>query len=737
MSRATDRPDTAAFKKLVERQAHDPSLATALGRALPEFVRRRGVAFADQDFDANRRRVRDLKADAIARLPELVQRFTAEATAVGSVVHVAESIEDARAIITSIALERQARLVVKSKSMVTEEITLNPALEAAGIDVVETDLGEWIMQLAGEHPSHLIAPAVHKTREQVAALFSKEVGYELPADPDELVKVAREKLRQAFIDADIGISGANVAIADTGTLVIVSNEGNGRLVTTLPPVHIALLGIEKIVPTMDDATAILKVLPRSGTGQKITSYVSFITGPSRSADIELTLTMGVHGPREQHIILLDNGRWAARDDADLHEALHCIRCGACSNVCPPYQVVGGHAFGHIYTGPIGLVMTAMHHGLANAAGPQSLCVSCNACETVCPAEIPIPRMILDVRARVTQEFGLPRLKDIAVGQWAEPKSGSRLLKMAAIGASVVASGDGVIRSAPVAGKMVEGRTATAPARRPLRSRLNGSRRSDVRLLPSSKAGSLRLAYFPGCLTDRMLPEMGEAVMAVLRACGCAVDFPRDQHCCGLIALNVGDTSRGRTMAEQTIRMLEAVDADYVLTNSTSCLAAIVQDYQHLFRNDDDWRIRAEKQAARLIEFATFITEVAQLDPSDFQPPADVTSVTYHDACQSANALGYGASGRHIITQVLGLELREMADSKVCCGFGGSFSLDYPTVSTAILNKKLGTATATGAQIVVSDNPGCLMQIRGGLNYARSGVRALHIAELIAERLPTR
>ncbi|HUG14544.1 MAG TPA: LUD domain-containing protein [Thermomicrobiales bacterium] len=729
------KPDNRAFKELVKRQVADESLATALGRALPEFGRRREIAFADQDFSAQRRRVRDLKADAIERLPELVERFTAEAQAVGAVVHLAATADDARSIIVGIARSHEARTVVKSKSMVSEEILLNPALEAHGMTVVETDLGEWIMQLAGEHPSHLIAPAVHKTREQVAKLFSDEIGYELPADPVELVKVARARLRQSFIDADIGISGANVAIAETGTLVIVSNEGNGRLVTTLPPVHIALLGVEKIVPTIDDATAILKVLPRSGTGQKITSYVSFITGPSRSADIELTLTIGVHGPKEMHIVLLDNGRWTARDDEDLREALHCIRCGACSNVCPPYQVVGGHAFGHIYTGPIGLIMTALHHGLANAAGPQSLCVSCNACETVCPAEIPIPRMILDVRSRVTEEFGLPRTKDFVLGRWTNPASGARMMGAAALGASVVTSDDGVIRSIPFRKELTEGRVATPPARRPLRDRLRRDAVAGAPPLPSSQAIGLTVAYFPGCLTDRILPEIGEAVVRVLRACGCKVVFPVDQHCCGLIAMNVGDSARGRVMARQTIRMLESVEADLVLTNSTSCLAAIAQDYQHLFRHDSEWRERADGQAKRLIEFAAFVQDVAQIDADDFPPEAGAAVVTYHDACQSANALGYGEKGRRIITDLLGLELREMQDSRVCCGFGGSFSLDHPNVSTAIMRNKLANAEATAADIIVSDNPGCLMQMRGGLTYAGSRARALHIAELIAERLP--
>ncbi len=732
-----EKPDKRAFKQRVKRAVADDSLRTALGRALPEFGRRRVNAFSDQDFSARRRQVRDIKSSSIANLPDLVEQFTREAEAVGAVVHLAATADDANRIITEIATQRAAKLVVKSKSMVSEEIQLNPALEAAGMQVVETDLGEWIMQLAHEHPSHLIAPAIHKTREQVAELFSKEVGVELPADPVELVKVARERLRQSFIDADIGISGANVAIADSGTLVIVSNEGNGRLVTTLPPVHIALLGVEKIVPSLEDATAILQVLPRSGTGQKITSYVSFITGPSRSADIELTLTVGVHGPKELHIVLLDNGRWAARDDDDLRDTLHCIRCGACSNVCPPYQIVGGHQFGHIYTGPIGLVMTALHHGLGAAAGPQSLCVSCNACETVCPVEIPIPRMILDVRSRVTEAFGMPAGKAFGISQWTKPGAGGRAAGIAARASTFVANRERVITRIPGMGDLTDGRTLTAPASRPLRDRIrrNGVATSPVHKLGSSSATGLTVAFFPGCLTDRLMPEMGEAVVEVLRACGCDVQFPADQHCCGLVAFNSGDRKHGRTMAEQTIRMLESVDADWVLTNSTSCLAAIVQDYQHLFREIPEWRERAELQARRLIDFTTFIDEVAQLDPTDFETSEARPIVTIHDACQSANALGLGTGARRIVSELLQLELREMQDSRVCCGFGGSFAIDYPQVSIAILGKKLTNAADTAADVVISDNPGCIMQLRGGLIASGSPMRVLHVAELMAERLP--
>ncbi|MDI3341214.1 MAG: LUD domain-containing protein [Sphaerobacter sp.] len=729
-----------AFQQRLEAAVQDPDLATALRRSLSAFRDRRAGAFATLDFPGMQADLRRRKEDAIARLPELVERFTREAEAVGAVVHLAKTPEDACRIIGDLASERGVKLAVKSKSMATEEIRLNPALEARGIRVVETDLGEWIVQLAGDHPSHLIAPAIHITREQVAALFSRETGEEVSPDVQELVGVARRQLRQAFIDADLGITGANAAIAETGTLVIVTNEGNDRLVATLPPVHVAVLGVEKILPSIDDVAAMLKLLPRSGTAQQLTSYVSFITGPSRTADIELVPAMGVHGPKEVHIVLLDNGRLAAREDPALVETLYCIRCGACSNVCPPYQVVGGHLFGHIYTGPIGLPLTALHHGLEQAADPQSLCVSCNACELVCPAGIPIPRLILEVRSRVTEQMGLPALKEQGLARWVEPARGDRWARAAAAGAALMAR-DGYIARVPFQPALTAGRHLPAPARRPLRDRVRHLARVRARQEPApaprfadSQAAGLTVAYFPGCLIDRVVPEMGEAAIRVLEACGCRVIFPPDQHCCGLVALNMGDRPRGRVMAEQTVRVLEGIEADWIVTTSTSCYAAMAQDYEYLFRDDPAWRERAARQAARLIDLTTFLDRVARLGPQAWARPGPV--VTYHDACQSHNALGIREAPRRIITEVLGLELVEMPESSVCCGFGGSFAIDYPQISSAILGRKLDHAAATGAPVIVADNPGCLMQLRGGLHARRSPVRALHLAELIVERLTT-
>ena len=727
------------FQRRLDAAIDDPNLATALHRALSTFRDRRAVAFAYLDFDAMRADMHRRKADAIARLPELIKQFTEEAEAVGAVVHLASTPQDACTIIGDLAAERKVKLAVKSKSMATEEIKLNDHLESRKIDVVETDLGEWILQLAGEHPSHLIAPAIHKTREEVAEIFSKKLKIrKVPDDPKEMVKIARERLRKSFIEAGMGITGANMAIADTGTIGIVTNEGNADLVSTLPPIHVAVLGVEKIVPSIDDAVAMLKLLPRSGTAQKITSYVSFITGPSRTSDIELIPVIGVHGPKEMHIVLLDNGRLKAREDPELLDTLYCIRCGACSNVCPPYQVVGGHLFGHIYTGPIGLPLTAIHHGLGNAADPQSLCVSCNACATVCPAEIPIPQLILNVRSRVTEEMGLPRVKEEALERWTDPVDGDTWVRRASLASKAVSDKDGFIEKIPFQGKLTKDRHLIAPSRKPLRDRVDrliAANARDGYRFPGSKADGLRVAYFPGCLTDRVLPEMGAATIRVLQGCGCQVSFPREQHCCGLVALNSGDRSHGRVMAQQTIEMLESLTVDWVVTNSTSCFAAMVQDYQNLFADSPGWRERAASQAERLIEVTAFLDKVAQIQPLEWQSAGPL--ITYHDSCQSHNALGIHDVPRSIITDVLGLELREMRDSSVCCGFGGSFSTDYPAVSAIIAGRKLDNATATEAKVIVADNPGCIMQLRGALHARKSPVRVLHLMELIDERMRER
>ena len=287
---------------------------------------------------------------------------------------------------------KDADFLVKSKAMTSEEIELNPYLEKNGIRCLETDLGEWIIQLADERPSHMVMPAIHKNKEEVAELFTKETGHDCPPDIPSLVQTARETLRSGFLTGQVGLSGANVAMADTGAIGIITNEGNERLVTTLPHTHIALIGVEKIVPSLTEALDVINILPKNATGQKITSYVSFIKGPTGDG-------------RELHIVLLDNGRLKLAADPDFSEALKCVKCGACANVCPIYEIVGGHVFGHIYVGGIGLVLTPFFHGFDKAEEILKLCIGCRKCNEVCASKIDIEGLIVDLRDKIRKPIG--------------------------------------------------------------------------------------------------------------------------------------------------------------------------------------------------------------------------------------------------------------------------------------------------------------------------------------------
>jgi L-lactate dehydrogenase complex protein LldF len=373
----------------------DIHLQSALTGATNKFANGRATALTELlDADALRAHFKKIRSATLANLAHYLELFEQRATAAGSQVHWAKTGQDAVDIVLDIARQRGVKLVTKSKSMASEEIHLNEALEANDIAPVETDLGEWIIQLAGEPPSHIIGPAIHKTRQQVAELFSKEVGRPLsPDDIDGLTAEARRLLRTQFLAAGMGISGGNLGIAETGSLVLVTNEGNGRLVTSAPPIHIAIMGIEKICPDWDAAAAWLALLARSATGQPMSIYTTAITGPRRSGDRR---TDEPDGPEEVHIILLDNGR-SQQLGTPYEEILQCIRCGACLNVCPVYKKVGGHAYGSPYSGPIGAVVTPLLFGLEEYAALPQASTLCGACKDACPARIDIPRMLLHLR----------------------------------------------------------------------------------------------------------------------------------------------------------------------------------------------------------------------------------------------------------------------------------------------------------------------------------------------------
>jgi L-lactate dehydrogenase complex protein LldF len=393
-------PEGASLPARARAAIGDRFLQEALSTATDRFLTARRSALAElPEAEVYRERARRIKEATLQRLDEHLGRLADQVAEAGGVVHWAADAAEARGLVLDLARARGVRTVVKSKSMATEEIHLNEALTRAGLEVVETDLGEYIIQLAGERPSHIIVPAIHKTRGQIAALFGEEVGRPVPADPEALTRLAREELRQKFLQADMGITGVNFAIAETGTLVLVTNEGNGRLVTTLPRIHVALMGVDKVIPSAADLPVFLQLLPRSATGQTLTTYTNLIRGPRRPGEAD--------GPDELHLIILDNGRVGALA-GPLREALHCLRCGACLNVCPVYRQIGGHAYGHTYPGPIGILLTAMLDGTPAVRELAHASSLCGACLEACPVKIDIPRMLIALRQDLDREHLAPR-----------------------------------------------------------------------------------------------------------------------------------------------------------------------------------------------------------------------------------------------------------------------------------------------------------------------------------------
>ncbi len=381
----------------------DPPLQAALTRLTDTLMagNRRGYA-ALADSSRLRDHAKRIKEHTLAHLDRYLEQLEASVQRLGGKVHWAATAEDARQIIVKIAQDTGSRRAVKSKSMTSEEIHLNKALEKAGLEVAETDYGEFIIQIAGERPSHLVAPAVHHTRESIAGVLSAHLNEQLPDDPKSLALAGRRVLRKKFYEADLGITGVNFAVAETGTIVLITNEGNGRLTTTCPRVHVALMGIEKVIPRMRDLPTFLKLLARGATGQTLSVYTTILTGPRRRSSPSPHGGEGpgvrgeLDGPEEFHLVILDNGRSRVLA-TPFRESLQCIRCGACLNACPVYRRIGGHAYGGVYSGPIGSILTPLYDSVAlNPHLPHASSL-CGACQAACPVKINIPRMLIGLR----------------------------------------------------------------------------------------------------------------------------------------------------------------------------------------------------------------------------------------------------------------------------------------------------------------------------------------------------
>jgi L-lactate dehydrogenase complex protein LldF len=450
------------FKENSARALADQQLQKALLNVQKGFIGKRAAAAADlPEFDALRDNAREIKNHVLGHLDLYLEAYEKKVTEAGGHVHWAETAEEAREIVLGICRKRNAKTVTKGKSMITEEINLNEYLEENGIVPVETDLGEYIIQLRGEHPSHIIAPAVHLNKEQVEGDF-RRVHTHLPqtrdlTEPTSLLSEAREVLRKRYFEADVGITGANFLIAETGSSVIVTNEGNGDLTQSLGKCHIAVASLEKIVPTLNDCAQILRLLARSATGQDMSVYTTFSTGPKRPEDED--------GPEEYHVVLLDNGR-SAMLGTEFQEMLRCIRCGACMNHCPVYHAVGGHAYGSVYPGPMGAVLTPSLNGIDKAGHLPNASTFCGRCESVCPMRIPLPKMMRNWREREFERHLTPSAARYGLGLWAFFARRPKLYRFAvsfAMPALSLLSGTGRrIRSLPLAGGWTKYRDFPAP-----------------------------------------------------------------------------------------------------------------------------------------------------------------------------------------------------------------------------------------------------------------------------------
>jgi L-lactate dehydrogenase complex protein LldF len=411
------------FKRKAVEKTKDIEARKKFGAATHHSVEARNRVVEEVlNWESLRESAHQVKAFSIAHLADLLEEFEKKATANGMKIYWAETEEQACNYIADLARLNRASLIVKSKSMVTEEIGLSHFLEKEGIETIETDLGEFIVQLSGEGPSHITTPAIHKSREDIGKLFAERLGVPYSSDPARLTGVARDYLREKFLTAQIGISGGNFAIAETGDIVIVTNEGNGRFATTVPRIHIAVLGIEKVIPRLEDLPTFLSVLPRSGTGQKITSYVSLIRSPRKAEDPD--------GPDEIHVVLVDNGRSEILADPLMREVLYCIRCGACLNVCPVYQTVGGYTYGSVYPGPIGSAFTPLMNTLEATKDLPYASSLCGRCSEICPVKIDIHHLLIWLRRKSVNERLSNPMEKLMIQFWFMVMKSAALYRLA-------------------------------------------------------------------------------------------------------------------------------------------------------------------------------------------------------------------------------------------------------------------------------------------------------------------
>ncbi len=695
------------------------------------------------DYDAMKDRARRIKENAIANLPELLRQLEASVRANGGHFFLAKTAAAANQYILDVLVRHDARLVVKGKSMTSEETRLNHCLEEAGIKVAESDLAEFILQVADEQPSHIIAPAVHYSRERITALFQRKFHTDLPLDTgEELTRFAREILRQQFIAADAGISGANLIAADSGSIMLVESEGNIRMTTTLPPVHIAIAGIEKVVPSRTDFQPFLELLPASATGQPLTSYVSILQPPLTASPF--VAPGKSEKPREFHLVLIDNGRSTMREDPILHEALYCIRCSACLNVCANFETVGGHAFGgETYSGGIGGPWEAGTGELMNARF-SDLCTGCSRCIPQCPVRIDIPWLNQNLRQRMNQTDGSSFQKSLfgaLTGSAPEDRTAPLQRQFFANYDAVAKWGVAFSSLANASGRMpfardVMEREVGVDPRRALPPFPVETWEQQFRKLPKSVAtpGEPRVAVLADTFTNYGSPERGMAVIRVLQAIGLDVVLtPSIPDGRGALSQGMIETARhqARAMAEMLRPYLEEGRAIVVV--EPSVLAMLRFDFKHLLNDAGT----VADLAAKSYEPLQMLWDVARDTARDLATlfPAGKsrlgTRLFYHSHCQQRTC---NAAWQTVeVLRACGFEV--ITSSVECCGMAGSFGYktDYYDLSMAVgadLFAQVQAAQQAGGTLaLVATGISCQEQLHAG-----TASIVLHPAEVLVSTL---
>jgi len=709
------------LKQEIQEALKNTTLSRTLGNFCATYPAKREKSYAGVDFEATRNSIKEVKSYAAEHIDELVDEFTKNCTARGGHVFRAKSTEEAMDWIRNLVKEKGVKTIVKSKSMASEEIHMNKTLASDGVLVQETDLGEFIIALEGNTPVHMVMPALHLNKEQVADFFTEYTHEKNEPIIAEEVKTARRVMREKFTTAEMGVSGANVAVAETGTVFTMTNEGNGRMVGTLPKIHLYVFGIEKFVKSLSDARYIFKALPRNGTGQRITSYISMYTG---ATEVVSDKDADTKEKKEFYAVILDDpGRRAILGDPDFREIYNCIRCGACLDVCPAFALLGGHVYGsNVYTGGIGTLLTHFLVSKERADEIQNICLQCGRCKEVCGGGLHIPEMIMKLRERSYESNPNPVYK-FALDAVSDRKLFHSMLRIASVAQEPFTKGTNFIRHLPMfLSGMTEGRSLMSIAPVPFRDIF-----PTIQQKVENKKGTIGI--FTGCLLDFAYVDIAKAVIADLNSIGYYVDMPMGQSCCGAPATYMGDRENAKKTAELNIEAMHADQYDYIVSACPTCTHQL-REYKQFFEEGSDMYKKAVELGEKTFDFCKLFYDLGGLEESGDDTPI---TITYHDSCHLKRELGVFKEQRELLTKTNGINLVEMVDSDVCCGFGGTYSIKLPEVAAPILAKKIKNIQDTGATLVAVDCPGCLMQIRGGMDAHELPIEVKHTAVIIAEK----